>query len=111
MSTFTHRIAEARSLALHTEVARQLKLRPETLDDARVRVAGWLETGSVARPWAEEWSKILSGTLDDVITAITDNGEHARSLRQTSPFAGTIDPRRRWKILSEVREESVPDDP
>jgi hypothetical protein len=102
-----HRLAEARSLALHTEVARQLELHPETLDAARARVEEWLATGSVPRRWAEKWAEILAGSSADIIAAITDTGEQARALRQTSPFAGAIDPRKRWAILRRVREESV----
>jgi hypothetical protein len=99
--TVTHRVAEARSLALHAEVARQLKVRPEVLDVARARVQAWLGTGSVPRQWAERWSTILAGSLDEVIVAITDMGERACDLRQASPFAGALDPRTRWRILRE----------
>jgi hypothetical protein len=105
MTGVTHQLAEARSLALHTEIARQLRKRPEILDAARARVEGWLSTGSVSDRWAREWSEILAGSVDAVIAAITDTGERARDLRQTSPFAGAIDPRRRWAILKEVGEE------
>ena len=104
MAEITHRLAEARSLALHTEVARQLKRRPQLLESTRHRVERWLETGSVPLIWAEAWSKVLAGSIDDVVAAITDPGEHARAMRQVSPFAGALDPRTRWSILSTLRE-------
>ncbi len=107
MSGVTHRLAEARSLALHTEVARQLSQRPEVLESARRRVQSWLETGSAPRFWAEAWSAVLAGSVDDVVAAITDPGERARDMRQTSPFAGALDPRTRWSILRDVREDPV----
>jgi hypothetical protein len=36
--------------------------------------------------------------------ALLDEGEHARALRQSSPFAGAIDRRTRWRMHAEVRE-------
>jgi hypothetical protein len=103
----THRLAEVRSLALHTEVARQLKVRPQVLDAARARVEKWRTTGGASRHWAERWSTVLAGSVDDVITAITDRGERARDLRQASPFAGALDPRTRWRILRECSQKGA----
>ena len=53
MKPVTHRLAEERSLALHREVARRLKVDPALLETARERVQGWLESGFVSRTWAE----------------------------------------------------------
>jgi hypothetical protein len=47
MKPVTHRLAEERSLALHREVARRLKVDPALLETARERVQGWLESGFV----------------------------------------------------------------
>jgi len=103
----THQLAEERSLALHREVARQLRVRPELLDTARERVRSWLDSGRVSRYWAEAWNEALKGTLGEVIVRITDPSQHARDLRQSSPFAGVLDPRVRWEILRRLREEAV----
>lgn len=101
-----HRLAEARSLALHRAVAERLRMHPELLDRARQRVHSWLEDGTVARPYAEAWLALLRGTLEEVTAAIVDTGERARDLRQCSPFAGVLDPRERWRILRGVRDEA-----
>lgn len=107
MRGVTHQLAEERSLALHCEVARQLRVRPELLGTARERVRSWLELGCVSRYWAEAWNEALGGTLDEVIARITDPSQHARDLRQTSPFAGALDPRVRWEILRRFRGRAV----
>ena len=99
MGGITHHVADERSLALHREVARRLRDRPELLERARDRVAGWQHDGSVAPRWADAWADALSRTLDEVVVVITDPGESGKGLRQTSPFAGVIDPRTRWQIL------------
>ena len=107
MTAVTHRLAEERSLALHREVARRLRERPELLDAARERVRSWLESGCVSQYWAEAWNDVLEGTLDDVIAVITDSSQRPRDLRQSSPFAGVLDPRKRWEILRRYRERTV----
>ena len=102
MPGVTHRVAEARSLALHREVALRLRAHPELLERARARVEAWSRDRSVARVWVERWAVILRGSVDQVVAAITDPGEEGRALRQTSPFAGAVDPRTRWAILRAV---------
>lgn len=102
-----HRVAEARSLALHREVARRIRERPELLDEVRARVEAWLRDGSVAIPYARSWWEILSRDLERIVEAILDPSERGRDLRQCTPFAGIIDPRTRWKILDDVREGST----
>jgi len=99
MSGVTHRVAEERSLALHHAVANKLRDRPELLEVARDRVQGWLQCGTVSRFWAAAWEEALSGSLDEVIARIVDTSEHARALRQSSPFAGVLSPRERWEVL------------
>jgi hypothetical protein len=103
MPGVTHRLAEERSLALHREVARRLKDRPELLGVARQRVRSWLESGCVPRYWAEAWDEALDGGLEQVIARITATSDRARALRQSSPFAGVLDPRERWEILRRHR--------
>ena len=80
-----------------------MKDDPSVLERARARVQGWLESGDVARYWAEEWDGVLSGTTEDICSWLVDESEHARAMRQVTPFAGAIDPRTRWRIWREVR--------
>lgn len=97
-----HRRAEARSLALHREVARQVRERPELLVPIRARVEGWLRDRSVAQPYAQAWAEILAREPEAIVEAIVDPSERGRDLRQCTPFAGILDPRTRWRILREL---------
>jgi hypothetical protein len=99
-----HRAAAERSLALHREVADRIRAAPELIEVARRRVADWLATGSVARPYAESWAAILARPLPEVLALLVDPGERAASLRQVSPFAGILDARARWRVLEQTRE-------
>lgn len=102
----SHQLAEERSLALHRAIADRLATDPTVLDRARARVRRWLETGEVALYWAREWDAVLSRSAHEIHAVLVGEDEHARALRQVTPFAGVIDARTRWRIWREVRESS-----
>ena len=104
MTDGRHTVAEDVSLELHRAVAERLLEDPALVERARERVAGWLKDGSVARPYAEAWRDILAGPVEAIARFLTDTGERARQMRQTSPFAGVLDPRTRWSIWRRARE-------
>lgn len=93
-----HSLAEARSWALHQEVAARLERSPELVHSARQRVAGWLRDPG-AHPYAAEWDDVLEQPLEAIRRALTDKGERMCTLRQASPFAGALDAKTRWEIL------------
>lgn len=98
-----HALAEARSLAFHAEVAERIRADPSLVEMARARVQCWL--ASAPEPaYARAWDELLNGSLETLLAALTDDGEHARARRQSSPFAGAIDARTRWRIHASVRE-------
>lgn len=98
-------MAEERSLALHRAIAERARTDPSVLERARDRVRRWLDSGAVARYWAEEWRAVLSRPTQEICAWLTDESEHARAMRHVTPFAGVIDPRTRWRIWREAREE------
>ena len=103
-----HALAEETSLELHRAVADRLRAEASRIGKARERVARWLEDGSVPRAVAEAWNEMLEQPLERVVVALTDPGERARQLRQTSPFAGLLDARTRWEIWRRVRQVRRP---
>jgi hypothetical protein len=107
MTDGRHSVAEDVSLALHRTVAERLLEEPALLAGARQRVADWLRGGSVARPYAEAWRGVLAGSAEEVARFLVDPGERARQLRQTSPFAGVLDPRTRWSIWRRARQAAT----
>jgi len=70
---------------------------------ARERVAEWIRVGRPARYYAEAWDEVLTRPLDEIRAFLIDPSEHARALRQVTPFAGEVSPRERWKMWREVR--------
>jgi hypothetical protein len=98
----THRTPELRSIAFHRLVAEQLD--DEVIALARTRVEGWLAHGGpVAGASARRWRSLLARRPADLATALTEDTEEMRELRQSTPFAGAVSPEERWRILREIR--------
>lgn len=103
MTDGLHAMAEETSLELHRQVAEALRAEPARLGKARRRVQDWLRDGSVPRPVAEAWQRVLTASVDEVAEFLCDPGERARQLRQSSPFAGFLPARQRWSVWRSVR--------
>jgi hypothetical protein len=104
-----HRLAEERSVAYHRAIAARLRREPAILDNARRRVAGWLAAGSSAPPWAERWAAALSGDTASIEAFLVERNALADELRQSSPFAGALDPRERWALWRATRDRLAHD--
>ena len=100
-----HRLAEERSVAYHRLIAERLRHQPEILERARRRVQEWMATGGADAPfYARKWVEILAGDVSSVAAFLVERSELADELRQSSPFAGALQPQERWKIWRETRE-------
>ncbi|MBX3208028.1 MAG: hypothetical protein KF764_23475 [Labilithrix sp.] len=97
-----HSLAEERSLALHRAIAERLRSEPRILERARERVRTWAEHGGTHREYVDAWQAVLALSLEEVAVFLVDSSEHARALRQASPFAGALAARERWRIWRAV---------
>lgn len=104
-----HRLAEERSIEYHRRIAHRMREDLRILDRARERVRAWRRDGSVAPDYAREWDRALALDIEDLCALLVDRGEHARALRQVTPFAGALDPRERWRVWREVRDREAQD--
>jgi hypothetical protein len=98
-----HRRAELRSLAYHRQIAARLATQPHLLVRARQRVEGWLAAGPAAPAEAEAWAALLTADATAIAVLLTEDSEHARGLRQSSPFAGALTAAERWRLWRETR--------
>lgn len=101
-----HRLAEARSIALHGVVAERLRSDPQVLASALRRVESWLRDGSVAGVYARRWKQLLSLPTESLCAVLVEQSEEAAAMRQVTPFAGVVESRLRWKIWRQVRAAS-----
>lgn len=94
-----HRLAEARSLALHCLIARKIGAEPALLGVARRNLEAWLARYGDSPPRAlEDWRAILRRPWREVAALITDPGDDAARLRQSSPFAGVLSAAERRRV-------------
>ena len=99
-----HRIIEARSLAMHCLAAHKIMLDPALLVEVRGTLDTWRERYGKDTPRAlEEWAAILRRPWPQIAAFITDPGEHATRLRQSTPFAGVLGARERKRIYAAFR--------
>jgi hypothetical protein len=99
-----HRLIEARSLAMHCLIARKIAADPALLDVARRNLEAWSARYGDSPPRAlEEWRTILTRPWPDIAALITDPGEAAARLRQSSPFAGVLTPGERRRVYEAFR--------
>lgn len=99
-----HRIIEARSLAMHCLIAQKIGRDPRLLDVARRNLATWRARYGGQPPRAlDEWREILTRPWHEIAALITDAGETATRLRQSSPFAGALTQSERRRVYEAFR--------
>ena len=99
-----HRIIEARSLAMHCLAAQKIMLGPALLDLVRNTLNAWRARYGDDTPRAlDEWAAILRLPWPQIAAFITDQGERATRLRQSTPFAGVLSGRERERIYAAFR--------
>jgi hypothetical protein len=99
-----HRIIEARSLAMHCLIAQKIGRDLRLLDVARRNRAAWRARYGDEPPRAlEEWRVILARPWNEIAELITDTGEAATRLRQSSPFAGVLTLSERRRVYEAFR--------
>lgn len=99
-----HRLAEERSIAYHRAIAERLRDHPDILENARERVQGWLTSRDRERFYVQKWAEILKGDVTSVAAFLVERCELAIELRQSTPFAGALQPEERLRIWREARE-------
>jgi hypothetical protein len=98
-----HRILEARSLALHCLVVRKIERDPGLLGIARRNVERWLRRDGRPPRALVEWRELLGRPWPEVALILTDPGEEAARLRQSSPFAGVLTAAERRRLYEAFR--------
>jgi len=106
--TLKHRVIEARSLAMHCLAAQKIERNRALLDKVRKTLTNWRTRYGGAQgndmPRAlDEWQHILCEPWPAIAALITDGGERAARLRQSTPFAGVLTARERERVYAAFR--------
>jgi hypothetical protein len=100
MHTLTR--GEQKSLAYHYAVADKLRVDPALLATARRRLQWYRERNPQGRRYYERWRQLLTGPLEQLLAAMTDESAAGCALRQENPFVDLISQRERAEIYRQV---------
>jgi hypothetical protein len=99
-----HRVAEAKSLALHVLAARRITSDPRLLERARATLGRWLDRYGERPPAAlTEWRDLLEQPWPVVAARATELNEDAARLRQSSPLATLLTAAERRRVHDAFR--------
>lgn len=102
----SHRLLEARSLAMHAVIAARIEREPKLLDIARNNLRRWRARWKGGAPaWHREWCEILNRPWPEIAAILTEPSEEGARLRQSSPFVGVLSPTERRRIYGAFRLE------
>ena len=94
-----HDRLERRSLAMHQAMANKLQAQPALLSIAYENLTRW---GTVAehrsQPYWDAWRRLLDGGFEALLAAMVEDSPRMTELRQSSPFAGVLEPKERWAV-------------
>jgi hypothetical protein len=97
-------LLEARSLAMHAVIARKIERDPTLLAIAHRNVERWRIRWKDAPPaWLEEWQEVLKQPWQHIAALITEPSENGARVRQSSPFAGILTNKERWRVYEAFR--------
>jgi hypothetical protein len=100
----SHRVLDARSLAMHVRIVQKIDRDPGLLAIAHRNLARWGTQRDPEPPtWLKEWQHILRQPWPRVAAVMSEQSETACRLRQSSPFAGVLTTEERRKIYEAFR--------
>lgn len=98
-----HRVADAKSLALHVLAARRISADPRLLDRARAILDRWLARQTPPPAALVEWKRLLNRSWQEVAARATELSEDGARLRQSSPLATLLSDAERRRVHDAFR--------
>jgi hypothetical protein len=104
MLSFVPSRSERRHRHLHRVALDKLEAHPRLRAECLTLVEEWIDRPEQAhaRPWLEEWRRMLADWPIDRIRALVLDPERGQTLRRCSPLAPALSPQERWAALAEV---------
>lgn len=100
----SHRVLDARSLAMHVVAAEKIERDRALLAIPKRNLERWTaQWGDSPPAWLAEWRQILRKPWPAIAGLITELSENATRLRQSSPFAGVLTSSERRRIYEAFR--------
>jgi hypothetical protein len=104
----SHIDLDRRSLAMHQMIAEKIRQTPALFNVALDNVQRWkaMAAGDKVPSYLTEWEHILKKGQGVALAKATEASEDATRLRQSTPFAGVLQPKERWEFLRKWKESS-----
>jgi hypothetical protein len=100
----SHRVADARSLAIHVVLAEQVLKDPALVNRAKALLARWeRQQQPHIAPWLKEWQNLVRRPVGELLATMTALTEDGARLRQSSPFSPLLDAAHRKRIHEALR--------
>jgi hypothetical protein len=100
----SHRLLEARSLAMHAVIAEKIQRNPKLIETAHRNLERWRARWENEAPeWHREWTGIMQRPWPEIAAIITEPSEEGARLRQSTPFAGILSAAERRRIYEAFR--------
>jgi hypothetical protein len=100
----SHRLLEARSLAMHAVIAQKIERDRRLLEIPRNNLRRWRSRwGEDVPGWYREWGDIVKRPWPEIAAIITEPSEEGARLRQSTPFAGVLSTTERRRIYEAFR--------
>ncbi len=100
----SHRLLEARSLAMHAVIAEKIQRDSRLLKIAHDNLKRWRARWEDQPPdWHREWSGIMRRPWPEIAAIMTEPSEEGARLRQSSPFPGVLSAAERRRIYEAFR--------
>ncbi|MGO4879941.1 MAG: hypothetical protein ACLP59_03860 [Bryobacteraceae bacterium] len=96
-----HQRIDQRSLAMHRAIAAKLRNDPALMAIAFDNLDRWSQKGGRSQPYLDAWREILKLALPEILTLLEEDSERMTAMRQSSPFAGVLEPAERWAIYDQ----------
>jgi transcriptional regulator with XRE-family HTH domain len=98
-------VKDRQSLALHLRVAERFLAEPDQVRESARRNLERLypiHRSGHSDDYLDTWRRLLDGSPNDLLDALTSTEQRARDLRQASPFAGVLPPDERELVLESI---------
>ena len=84
---------------MHQAMAEKLRTQPALLSIAYDNLNRWgAVAGHRSQPYWDAWRRLLDGPFDQLLAVMVEDSARMTELRQSSPFAGVLEPKERWAI-------------
>ncbi len=91
---------------MHRLISQKIRDTPELLQRVSENLARWKTLCAPStQPYLLEWEQLVQQGMEACLDIAQEDSEHARTLRQSSPFAGLLSSQERFAFLRQWKQQ------